>query len=157
MSDIIATTQVQGINSELIVLYDLEYATGSFAYFYPGGFKDYSADPQVKVEFRTSAGVAKEYIALPMESEGFDISSDGAHSRPVLSVANIESVFLDALTDVASYEELIGKRITRRTTLKKYLVGESADSGAGNAPVEFPQITYIIDRIKSKTIPTPFI
>jgi lambda family phage minor tail protein L len=150
MSDIIATTQVQSIDSELIVLYDLEYATGSFAYFYPGGFKDYSADPQVKVEFRTSAGVAEEYIALPMDSEGFDISSDGAHSRPVLSVANIESVFLDALIGIDSYEDLIGKRITRRTTLKKYLVGESPD--LSNPPVEFPKITYIIDRIKSKTI-----
>jgi len=145
MSEIIASTQTQAITSELVILYDLEYADGYFARFSPMGLE---ADLST-IEFRDSSGTAREYTAIPMEAEGFDISADGSYNRPTLSIANLESTFSDAIPGL-QYEDLIGRRITRRTTLKKYLVGESGDSGAGNAPVEFPKIVYVIDRIKEK-------
>jgi lambda family phage minor tail protein L len=147
MSDIIATVQSQEIVSEFIELYDLEYTPGNFAYFYPGGLDD-DLD---EIEFRNSAGAIKIYVALPMEAESFNITADGAYNRPSITVANIESVFSVAIGGL-SYEDLIGQRITRRTTLKKYLVGEASDTGDGNAPVEFPKQVYIIDTIKSKNI-----
>ncbi len=147
MSDIIATVQSQEIASEFIELYDLEYALNTFAYFYPGGLDD----DLTEIQFRDSAGAIKTYVALPMEAESFNITADGAYNRPSITVANIESVFSAAIGGF-SYEDLIGQRITRRTTLKKYLVGEASDTGAGNAPVEFPKQVYVIDTIKSKNI-----
>jgi len=147
MSDIIATVQSQEIASEFVELYDLEYSTGNFAYFYPGGLDD----DLTEIQFRDSAGAIKTYEALPMEAESFSITADGAYNRPSITVANIESVFSAAIGDLV-YEDLIGQRITRRTTLKKYLVGEASDTGDNNAPVEFPKQVYIIDTIKSKNI-----
>jgi len=146
MSDIIKTVQLQDPGSELVVLYDLEYSVGSFAHFFAG-----LDDDLTELQFRDSAGAVQTYAALPLEADGFDISSDGAYSRPEITVANIESVFKDAIGGL-DFQDLIGKRLTRRTTLKKYLVGESNDSGAGNPPVEFPKIVYIIDRLKAKSI-----
>ena len=146
MSDIIQTVQLQDPGSELVVLYDLEYSSGSFAHFFAG-----LDDDLTELQFRDSTGAVQTYLALPLEADGFDISSDGAYSRPEITVANIESVFKDAIGGL-DFQDLIGKRLTRRTTLKKYLVGESNDSGAGNPPVEFPKIVYVIDRLKSKTI-----
>ena len=150
MSDIIATVQSQEIASEFIELYDLEYSTGNFAYFYPGGL-DQSLPSPYEIKFRDSAGAIKTYEALPMEAESFSITADGAYNRPTITVANIESVFSAAIGDLV-YEDLIGQRITRRTTLKKYLVGGAGDTGDNNAPVEFPKQVYIIDTIKSKNI-----
>jgi len=150
MSDIIATVQSQEIASEFIELYDLEYAPGLFAYFYPGGL-DQSLPSPHEIKFRDRAGAIKTYEALPMEAESFSITADGAYNRPTITVANIESVFSAAIGDLV-YEDLIGQRITRRTTLKKYLVGGAGDTGDNNAPVEFPKQVYIIDTIKSKNI-----
>lgn len=146
MSDIIQTVQYQGIDSEYIVLYDLEYAEGSFAYF----TSDLDSD-LTKIQFRDSSGTVRTYEPIPVKAEGFEVSSDGAYSRPTISVANALNTFKDSLNGVG-YEELVGQRITKRTTLKKYLVGEPGDSGSGNAPVEFPKVTYIIDRIAGKTM-----
>lgn len=146
MTDIIKTVQKQDPGSELIILYDLEYAEGSFAHFFKG-----LDDDLTEIQFRDSSGTVLTYVAIPIQAEGFDINSDGAYSRPEMTVANIESVFSDEIGGL-DYQDLIGKRLTRRCTLKKYLVGESNDSGAGNAPVEFPRMVYVIDRLKSKNI-----
>lgn len=143
MSDIIKAVQKQDPGSELITLFDLEYIPGSFVYF----TSNYDAG---NIQFRDSSGTARTYTALPISAEGFDISSDGSYSRPTLTVANVNTVFSDAIG--IDYEDLIGRRITRRITLKKYLVGESGDSGAGNAPVEYPKTAYVIDRVKDRNI-----
>jgi phage-related protein len=63
-------------------------------------------------------------------------------------VANISSIFSDAIGNL-DFEKLVGRRITRRMTLRKFLVGESGDA---TPPVEYPKTTYIIDRIKDKNI-----
>ncbi len=146
MSDLVKDVQKQEISSGYIFLFDLEYISGSFARFYAGVSED-----SENVQFRDSSGNVVTYEALPIEMEGIDIASDGSYNRPVISVANLGSIFSAAIGGL-SYEELIGKRVTRRTTLEKYLVGGTGDSGAGNAPVEFPKATYVIDRIKSKNL-----
>lgn len=143
MSDIIESVQKQDPGSELIVLYDLEYASGSFAHFFAG-----LDDDLTEIQFRDSSGTPQTYVAIPLEAGGFDINSDGAYSRPEITIANIASVFSDEI-GTSDYEDLIGKRVTRRTTLKKYLVGEPGDT---TPPVEFPKVVYVIDRIKSKNI-----
>jgi len=145
MSDVIKDVQKQEINSGYIHLYDLEYSSGSFAHFHAG--VDENSDD---IEFRDSDGNILTYVAIPIEMEGIEVSSDGSYARPEVSIANLSSVFSNEIGGL-SFEELVGKRLTRRTTLEKYLVGGTGDSGSGNAPVEFPKATYVIDRIKSKT------
>tara|TARA_R100001443_G_scaffold39039_1_gene52484 strand:- start:18414 stop:19601 length:1188 start_codon:yes stop_codon:yes gene_type:complete len=143
MTAIVENVQKQGIESSIIVLYDLEYADNTFAYFTSAIDNDLTS-----IQFRDTSGSIKTYTPIPIQLEGFDISSDGAISRPKMTVANIESTFKDALGGLG-FEDLIGRRITRRTTQEKYLAGEAGDS---TPPVEFPSITYVIDRIASKSI-----
>ena len=145
MTAIVEDVQSQGITSAIVTLYDLEYAEGSFVYFYPDGLDS----DLTTIEFRDATGVSRSYIALPAEAEDFEITSDGAMNRPKFTVANLHNTFSQSIGGLG-YEDLIGKRLTRRTTLKKYLVGESGDSGNGNPPVEFPRSVYVIDRISAK-------
>lgn len=139
MSEIIESVQKQDPGSELITLFDLEYAPGTFAYF----TSNYNSS---SIQFRDTSGNIRTYTPLAIEADGFDVSSDGSYSRPTLTVANVSSLFLDTIGDL---EDLVGKRITRRLTLKKFLVGESGDS---TPPVEYPKTTYVIDRIKERNI-----
>tara|TARA_B100000900_G_C20598324_1_gene724367 strand:+ start:959 stop:2137 length:1179 start_codon:yes stop_codon:yes gene_type:complete len=143
MTAIVQNVQKQGVESSIVTLYDLEYAPGTFAYFTSAIDNDLTS-----VQFRETGGTIRTYTPIPIELEGFDVQSDGSIPRPTMTVANIESTFKDALGGLG-FEDLIGKRITRRTTQEKYLVGNSGDS---TPPVEFPSVTYVIDRLASKTI-----
>ena len=147
MTAIVEDVQSQGISSTIVTLYDLEYADGSFVYFYPDGLDG----DLTSVQFRDSSGTARTYIALPAQAEDFEVTSDGAMNRPKFTVANLHNTFSQAIGGL-DYEDLIGRRLTRRITLKKYLVGETGDSGNGNAPVEFPKSVYVIDRISAKDV-----
>lgn len=147
MTALVEDVQKQGITSDLVVLYDLEYSDGSFAYFFPDGLDS----DLTEIQFRDSSGTPRTYAALPAEAQDFEVSSDGAYNRPKFTVANLQNTFSSAIGGL-DYEDLIGRRLTRRTTLKKYLVGESGDSGTGNAPVEFPKTVYVIDRISAKDV-----
>jgi lambda family phage minor tail protein L len=140
MSEIIEVVQKQDPGSELVVLFDLEYADGSFAYFT-------SSYDSGSVQFRDASNTINTYESLPIQADGFDISSEGSYSRPTLTVGNVSSVFADAIG--IDFEDLIGRRVTRRITMKKYLVGESGDTFPA---VEYPKTTYIIDRIMDRSI-----
>ena len=145
MTDIISTVQKQDPGSELVVLYELEYASGSFARFFSGLESDLTT-----VQFRDSSNTAREYTAIPITAEGFEINSSGAYSRPELSIGNIENAFSSAVGGL-EYEDLTGKRVTRIITFAKYLVGGASDNS--NAPgVCFPKTVYVIDQVKSKNI-----
>ena len=149
MTALVEDVQKQGISSAVVVLYDLEYSNGNFVYFFPDGLDS----DLTEVQFRDSSGTPRTYVALPAQAQDFEVSSDGAYSRPKFSIANLQNTFSQAIGGL-DYEDLIGRRLTRRTTLKKYLVGESGDSGTGNAPVEFPKTVYVIDRISAKDVTT---
>ena len=143
MTAIVENVQKQGVESSIVTLYDLEYADGVFAYFTSA-----IDDDLTSIQFRDTGGTVRTYTPIPIQLEGFDVSSDGAISRPKMTVANIESTFKDAIGGLG-FDDLIGRRITRRTTQEKYLVGESGDS---TPPVEFPSITYVIDRLAAKSV-----
>ena len=85
----------------------------------------------------------REYNPMPMMIDGLEIQADGASSRPSLTIANIGSIFQGELGDFKN-DDLIGQRLVRRQTLKKYLVGGDEDA---SPPIEFPTQEYIIDRI----------
>lgn len=58
------------------------------------------------------------YTAFPIEIEGFEIAGNGQLPRPKIRVANVTgAITLLALT----YGDLIGAKVTRKRTLKKYL------------------------------------
>lgn len=144
-NELIDTVQKQDSGSELIMLYVLEYQDGQYAYF-TNGLEDGTS----VVQFRDSESpyTIRDYVALPINADGFEVASDGAYSRPTLSVANIASVFSDEIGGL-DFEELTGSRLTRRLTLKKYLVGEPGDA---SPPVEYPKTTYILDRLIDKNV-----
>ena len=102
------------------------------------------------IYFRDSTNISRGYTSIPIIAEGFDVSSDGAYSRPELSIGNIGDSLSDAIGGL-DYEDLIGKRVTRIITFKKYLSGEASDSTTAPG-VCLPKTSYIIDRIKSKNI-----
>ena len=88
-----------------------------------------------------------EYTPFPMSIDGLDLQADGAPARPSLTVANLGGLFGAQLGDYTN-DDLVGCRILRRQTLKKYLYGESGDA---SPPIEFRKQEYIIDRIASES------
>jgi len=137
--------QKQDPGSGLVELFELELSSSNTIYFHPGVEEDLST-----VQFREEGGTVRTYTTLPMQATGFNIDPQGTSARPTLVFANVENIFKNAVGD---FDTLLGKRITRRTTLKKYLVGESGDS---TPPVEFPKQVYLFDRIanQDKTVIT---
>ena len=93
------------------------------------------------MQFREVGGTVRSYTAIPIRAEGFEINSDGAHSRPELTIGNIGSVLSGAIGNTP-LEDLVGKRLTRRTTLRKYLADGSGDT---TPPIEYPKVIYILD------------
>ena len=113
MTDIAKTLQKQDPGSELVILYELEYGTSSKAYFF-AGLKE---DGATAVQFREVGGTVRTYTAIPIQAEGFEINSDGAHSRPELTIGNIGNTLSGALGNTP-LEDLVGKRLTRRTSCR---------------------------------------
>lgn len=101
------------------------------------------------------------YYALPVEMTDFEVNTEGVQNRPELRIANVESVLRnssifqnanDGGTDgIANFtlDDLIGKRITKRQTLEKYLIIDPSTIST-KAVVEYPKRTYIIDRVKQR-------
>jgi lambda family phage minor tail protein L len=134
MTDLIRDLQKQAPDGGLVSLYELEMPSGSTLYFHAG---IHANTANVTFDGHT-------YQALPAEVTGIEISSDGASTRPTLSIANILSVFRDALGASYTFNDLLGKKFTRRRTLTTYLTSSPA--------VEYPKDIYYIDRISNKTI-----
>lgn len=130
MTDIIATTQKQDVDSGILYLFDLEISDGVFERFYDG-------DRPITFDGNT-------YQPIPIEMEGIELTSDGAYQRPVLRVSNINNFLYNELEAAGGLESLIGRRITKRTTFEKYLASSPA--------VEYPKVSFVIDRVLSRNI-----
>lgn len=134
MTEIIRDFQKQYPGSNLVTLYELELPSGSILYFHDG--------TQANTADVTFDG--HTYDAIPAMVEGIEVSSEGAAARPTLTIANVLTVFKDALGASYTYDDLLGKKFTRRRTLSAYLASSPA--------VEYPKDIYYIDRISEKTI-----
>tara|TARA_B100000424_G_C22943550_1_gene502054 strand:- start:221 stop:1456 length:1236 start_codon:yes stop_codon:yes gene_type:complete len=148
MSEKILVKDLQKLDpgSELVHLFELEHTKGQFIYFHAGLDDDLSV-----IQFRDFNnglvdGTIRDYIALPVSFKGVEIKNDGAIARPELMLGNAQTVFSNAIGTI-DYHKLLGLKIIRRTTLKKYLHGESA---ATNPPTEYPRAVYTMDRIKQR-------
>jgi len=150
MTDLIDVIQKQDPGSALVELFELVIDSTTTVYFHSGVDDDVAAS---KIKFRDKTPIdsvytEREYIAIPIELTGIDKQAEGAAPRPSLTVANILPLFGDSIG--ITNNDLIGKRLSRRTTLKKYLVDESADTINTGPPIEFPTEKFIIDRIGSE-------
>jgi len=143
MSELIEVIQLQEPGSELVELYEITIE-GTTLYFHSGLEEDLST---VQFRDRTSPYTIREYVAFPIVMDGVELGADGAINRPSLTVANVANTFSAAIGNIKA-ENLVGERVTKRTTLKKYLVGEIGDA---SPPVEFPIRKFIIDRISGES------
>lgn len=174
MSDIIDTVQIQEIDDALVTLFDITLPSGTVTHFFDGldNGDNNIYFPQKELDSDSSSATynkypLKEYVAIPIQIEGIEVSSAGAASRPTLSIANIpilsrsisnnsdgvddESDILDILISegIINNEDLLTTKVVVRRTLlsKTYTVSDSAPSAS---PVEFPSQTYVIDRVSSE-------
>ena len=146
MSQNLVTQDLQKLDpgSELVTLYELEYSKGDFIYFMSGLDDDLST-----VQFRDHSNNAQinTYIALPAIVKGIEYKNDGAIARPTVTIGNATTAFSSAIGTI-DYQTFLGLKFIKRTTLKKYLYGESGDA---SPPNEFPRDVYTMDRIKQRT------
>lgn len=80
------------------------------------------------------------YVALPIEAEGFELSSKGVLPRPTLKVANVGGLF-SALA--GTLNDLVGAKVTRKRTFAKYL--DAVNFPAGNPDADPNQ--YLPDEL----------
>tara|TARA_B110000483_G_scaffold36065_1_gene44136 strand:+ start:8848 stop:9945 length:1098 start_codon:yes stop_codon:yes gene_type:complete len=157
MSNVIATdVQTQEIDSALIELFEITLPNGTTLYLHPGLDSDLT---DVQFRDKTTPYAIRDYNPMPMMIDGLSLQADGASSRPALTVANIGTLFQTELGDFKN-DDLIGQRLVRRQTLRKYLVGGAEDA---SPPIEFPSQEYVIDRIAEENpisityeVATPF-
>jgi lambda family phage minor tail protein L len=136
MTDIVRDLQKQNPGSSLIVLYELEMPDGATTWYFHDGK---SANTSQSITF-----AGNTYENVPIQFDGVDITSDGPASRPTLTIGNVLSVFKDALGSGYTYDDLLGRKFTRRRTLSAYL--------NSNPPVELPKDIFYVDRIASTSI-----
>jgi len=88
---------------------------------------------------------SNDYARLPVQAEGFEYTNGGTLPRPTLSVANLDGAVTALLLGVnltTPGNDLIGAKVKRIRTLKKFLDGEPAADPYATFPVE----EWFIDR-----------
>jgi len=84
------------------------------------------------------------YEPLPILAAGYDKNTNGQIAQPTLTVANVLGTFTQV---VASFDDLVGAKVTRRRTLQKYLDG----SPQADPLQEFPVDIFYIERKTQET------
>jgi lambda family phage minor tail protein L len=143
MNNLVSQVQKQEIESPLVSLYEIKISEDLTLYLHPGLDDDLAP---LRFRDRLNPSIIRTYQPMPMEISGIDITSDGAQNRPTITIANVATTFRDLL-DGFTNQDLVGAKVTRRQTLKKYLYTEEFDS---NPPKEFPIKSFIIDRVSAE-------
>jgi lambda family phage minor tail protein L len=126
----------------LIELFQLElnvaqHGVAETYYFHPGT----NANGYGEVVWNGQA-----YMALPIEVEGFEYSSQGTLPRPKMRISNILGTITTLILTLP--EGLEGAKFTRIRTLGRFLDAANFSSGnAGADPLaEFPREIFFVDR-----------
>jgi lambda family phage minor tail protein L len=96
-----------------------------------------------------------EYLAFPIEAEGFEYSGNGQLPRPRLRASNVLSTITALMQTLP--DGLEGAKVTRIRTLARYIdsdnfpAAENNPFGTPDPSAEFPREIYYIDR---KTVET---
>lgn len=178
MPDLIDTVQDLSIDDSFIELYDITLPTYADQTATTVHLINGLSEGQNNIYFPSKDGTSlNEYIAIPISISGISMSSSGASNRPTLSLANIPSLTRsitnneDGLDDettlqdikkdeterilesegIYTNDDLLGSKITYRSTLKSNLYSQSDLAGwTTTLPVEFPSQTFIFDRVSAE-------
>ena len=88
---------------------------------------------------------SNDYVRLPVKAEGFEYTNTGTLPRPTLAVVNLNGAVTALLLGVnltTPGNDLVGAKVKRIRTLKKFLDGESAADPYATFPIE----EWYIDR-----------
>jgi len=83
------------------------------------------------------------FIPWPIQTTGFSRSTNGPFPRPELSVSNV-SGYLSGL--IPAYEDLVGVKVSRLRTLRKYL-----DDGSTPDATAYREEIYYVNKKKAET------
>lgn len=109
----------QLVTQGLITLYQLDTTPLGGQWFYFTSAED--ADTQI-------VWGGQQYSPLPMKAEGFEMTSKGAIPTPTVTISNI---FGAASTLLLEYKGLLGAKLIRILTLRRFLDdGSTPDTGA---------------------------
>ena len=90
------------------------------------------------------------YTPLPVQAEGFDLSTGGKMPRPKLRIANIDGVVSQTLLGA----DIAGSKVTRRRTMVRYLDAVNFPGGANpdaDPTAEMTPDVFYIDRKTAET------
>lgn len=92
----------------------------------------------------------KTYEPLPIEGDGFQLTSKGSSSRPMLSLANITGIFTGLSLE---YGNFVGVRVRRRQVFGRFLDAVNFVNGNPEAdPVQEIVTQYTVERMKSLNV-----
>lgn len=104
-------TEIQSLSPSAMIemfILDMTGFGGTMSYFHAG-----TNGLQQPVVWQ-----GNQYVPLPIEAEGFEITAKGSLPRPRLRVANINGLFS---AEVHQHDDLVGCRIIRKRTFARYL------------------------------------
>jgi lambda family phage minor tail protein L len=87
----------------------------------------------------------QEYVAYPIQIEGFEFTAGGQIPRPKMRVSNVTGI-ITAL--VLAYDDLLGAKIIRKRTMSKYLDAVNFTGGVNpdaDPDAEFSDDIYFIE------------
>lgn len=106
---------------------------GNVVYWKPIDFEPEDSEESDKVP----------YNAMDIKAEGFESSSRGGLPRPTLEISNVPATGAGILLAyLKGYDDLVGAKVVRYRTLKKYLYGGSAQ----NFLAHWPEDRYVISQ-----------
>lgn len=168
MTELIQTVQLQEVGDSLIDLFEITLPSGTIFYAM-SGMESPGATPTEddNIYFPPKDGsTPNEYVAIPIQIQGLEVSSSGTQSRPTLSLANIpvlskaitanadgvddEEVLYNILEDegITRNIDLVGSKVVHRKTLFKYTYRFTDVAGwTTTVPTEFPSTVWYIDRV----------
>lgn len=88
----------------------------------------------------------QEYAAFPVDITGFEFTAGGQIPRPKMLVSNVTG-FITAL--ILQYQDMLGAKIIRKRTMKKYLDADNFAGGVNpdaDPTAEFPDDIYYVER-----------
>ena len=137
------TSEIQKLApSAIIEVFELNgQSIGASSYYFHAGTNELNQD---------IVWQGQTYVRFPIEASGFETSGQGQLPRPKLKVSN----YMSAITAILlSYNDLVGAKIIRKRTLKKYLDAVNFQSGnpSADSTAAFPDDIFYIDRKVSES------
>lgn len=136
----IPTKEIQSLeHSALIELFVIDSTKlgGGVSYFHAG----------VNNEGQPIVWQGIKYEPLPIESDGFDVSSQGVLPTPKLRAANVQGLFSAMAAELSG---LVGAKVIRKRTFGRYLDAVNFKSGfnpEADPTHHYPDQVWYIDRL----------